>query len=89
MSEGSIEICDSNKQLNSIMTHLCSLLEAEGFKALPMPKSKRDNGAFISLNLIAANLADLARFEENLLVTPEVGSGVNWGTVLTDAPLEV
>ncbi len=83
------EVCKTNQQLNTIAANLCNLLEQKGYNALPMPKAKTiDDETFISLHVIAANLANLGRIEKNLLVTPEVGSGVNWSTVLTDAPLE-
>jgi len=80
---------ETNCQLKYITAHLSSLLQDEGYKALSVPKSKQmNNETFISLHKLAANLADLGQIENNLLVTPEVGPGVNWGTILTDAPLE-
>ena len=82
---------ETNHQLNSITTHLSSLLQQEGYKTLSVPKTEKvDDGSFISLHKLAANLADLGEIEKSgLLVTPEAGSSVNWGTILTDAPLEV
>ena len=82
---------ETNCQLNSITKHLSSLLQQKGYKTLAMPKSKRINDEkFISIHKLAANLADLGQIEESgLLVTPEVGPGVNWGTVLTDAAIEL
>ena len=81
---------ETNQQLNSITAHLSSLLQQEGYKALSFPKTEKvDDNTFISLHKLAANLADLGEIEKNgLLVTPEAGPGVNWGTILTDAPLE-
>lgn len=81
---------ETNQQLNSITTHLSSLLQKEGYKTLSIPKTEKvDDNTFISLHKLAANLADLGEIGENgLFVTPEVGPGVNWGTILTDAPLE-
>ena len=78
---------ETNCQLKSITAHLTSLLEHKGYKAFSVPKADRMNdGTFISLHKLAANLASLGRIEKNgLLVTSEVGPGVNWGTVLTDA----
>ena len=38
---------------------------------------------------MAASKADLGWIEKNMFITPEVGIGVNWGTVLTDAPLDI
>ncbi|MGB9979322.1 4Fe-4S ferredoxin [Methanobacterium sp.] len=79
-----------NQQLNSITVHLSSLLQQEGYKTLSVPKTEKlDDGSFISLHKLAANLANLGEIEKNgLLVTPEVGTRVNWGTILTDAPIE-
>jgi len=89
MSESTAIYNETNCQLKAITAHLSSLLQDEGYKALSVPKSKQmNNETFISLHKLAANLADLGQIEKNLLVTPEVGPGVNWGTILTDAPLE-
>ncbi len=81
---------ETNQQLHVITTHLSSLLQQEGYKTLSVPKTEKiDDGSFISLHKLAANLSDLGEIGKNgLLVTPEVGPEVNWGTVLTDAPLE-
>jgi len=80
---------ETSYQLNIITAHLGSILQEEGYKALHVPKTEYTDGeTFIFLHKLAANLANLGKIENNLLVTPEVGSGVNWGTVLTDAPLE-
>lgn len=55
-----------------------------------MPKSgKINNEIFSSLHYLAASNANLGRIEKNMFITPEVGVGVNWDTVLTDAPLDV
>lgn len=79
---------ETNCQLKYITSQLSKLLEREGYQALTMPKSKELNdGACISFHEVVANLADMGRIEKNLMVTPEVGSSVNWGTVLTNAPL--
>lgn len=89
MSKSTTIYKETNCQLKAITTHLSDLLQDEGYKALSVPKSKQvDDRTFVSLHKLAANLADLGQIENNLLVTPEVGPGVNWGTVLTDAPLE-
>jgi len=78
----------TNCQLKSITSSLSSLLEENGYLALSMPKAREMNdGLDISFHEVVANLADLGKIEKNLLVTPEVGSRVNWGTILTNAPL--
>jgi epoxyqueuosine reductase QueG len=80
---------ETNNQLNTISSYLSNLLEEEGYKALAVPKSGRiDKGLFISLHKMAANLSDLGWIEKDMIVTPEVGPRVNWGTVITDAPIE-
>lgn len=78
----------TNCQLKSITSHLSRLIEQEGYQALAMPKARKMNdGSGISFHEVVAHLADLGKIEKNLLVTPEVGSKVNWGTVLTNAPI--
>lgn len=78
----------TNCQLKSITSHLSRLIEQEGYQALAMPKARKMNDASdISFHEVVAHLADLGEIEKNLLVTPEVGSKVNWGTILTNAPI--
>jgi epoxyqueuosine reductase QueG len=77
---------ETNDQLSIITHNLRDLLENKGYKTLNLPKIGKD-GIFISLHNLAANHADLGFIMEDVLVTPEVGSMVNWGTVLTDAPI--
>jgi len=78
----------TNCQLKVITSHLSSLLEDYGYRALSMPKAREMiDGPPISFHEEVANLANLGKIEKNLLVTPEVGSRVNWGTILTNAPL--
>ena len=81
---------ETNQQLNAITVSLSKLLQHKGYKTLSIPKTEKvDDNNFISLHKLAANVANLGEIEKNgLLVTPEVGSGVNWGTILTDAPIE-
>ena len=89
MSKSTAIYKETNCQLKAITKQLSGLLQDEGYNALSVPKSEKVNeGTFISLHKLAANLANLGQIENNLLITPEVGSGVNWGTVLTDAPLK-
>jgi epoxyqueuosine reductase QueG len=79
---------ETNCQLKNITTRLNNLLENSGYKALILPKSKVEDENNTSLHAIVASLADLGRLEKGKLVTPEVGSYVNWATVLTDAPIK-
>ncbi|MGZ7067738.1 MAG: hypothetical protein ACXVHT_05525 [Methanobacterium sp.] len=77
---------ETNCKLRVITSHLSNLLEKTGYKAISVPKSKIMNDEkFVSLHKLAADLANIGKIEGSLLVTPEVGVGVNWGTVLTDA----
>lgn len=90
LKRNSVVYTEINNQLNSITVYLSNLLEQEGYKALAVPNTGRmDNGIFVSLHKLAAISADLGRIEKNMVVTSEVGPGVNWGTVLTDAPFGV
>ncbi|AIS33017.1 MULTISPECIES: hypothetical protein [Methanobacterium] len=77
----------TNCQLKSITSHLSKLIEERGYQALSIPKAREINeGSHVSFHEAVAYLADMGKIEKNLLVTPEVGSRVNWGTVLTNAP---
>jgi len=80
----------TNCQLKTITMKICDLLEEEGYSSLSFPRSNDTNQQYISLHVIAANHANLGEIGENgQLTTPEVGPGVNWGTVLTDAPIKI
>lgn len=81
---------NTNCQLKSITMKICSLLEDEGYSSFSFPKSKDMDETYLSLHVIAANHANLGEIGKNgLLKTPEVGFGVNWGTILTDATINV
>lgn len=81
---------NTNCQLKTITMKICNLLEDEGYSSFSFPKSKPTNETYLSLHVIAANHANLGKIGKNgLLTTPEVGSGVNWGTILTEAPINV
>lgn len=83
----------TNHRLNIITDKLCSLLQEEGYDALPVPASERyddENIAAIFSHKLAASQAGLGWIGKScLLITPESGPRVRWSTVLTDAPLEV
>jgi epoxyqueuosine reductase QueG len=79
---------ETNLQLNNISSYLSEFLQNKGYKAFAVPKvGGLDNEIFSSLHFLAAKHADLGMVIENKFITPEVGSGVNWGTIITDAPL--
>lgn len=80
------------QQLNLITMRLNDLLKIEDYRSLPIPVTsnithQRKFDTF-SHELIA-NLAGLGQIgKDGLLIAPEVGSRVIWGTVLTNAPLK-
>jgi epoxyqueuosine reductase len=80
-----------NQRLDLLISHMSSLLQREGFRALPIPAAKRvdDNHLCAAFShKLAAHLAGLGWIGKScLLVTPEKGPRVRWATVLTDAPL--
>ncbi|MCE5214345.1 MAG: 4Fe-4S ferredoxin [Methanobacterium sp.] len=73
--------------LKNITSHLSNLLVKNGYKAISMPKSQINLDSDISFHEVVANLAEMGEIDKNSLVTPEVGSSVKWGTILTDAPI--
>jgi epoxyqueuosine reductase QueG len=81
-----------NARLDAIISRAASLLQNEGFRALPIPASNViDGGKLIGAfsHKLAAHLAGLGWIGKScLLVTPQAGPRVRWATVLTTAPLE-
>ncbi|MBP1946558.1 4Fe-4S ferredoxin [Methanobacterium petrolearium] len=78
----------TNCQLKLITSQLSELLENEGYRTFTMPKSRTTDGNDTSFHEVVASLANMGKIEKNQLITPEVGSMVNWGTVMTNAPLK-
>ncbi len=81
-----------NRRLTEMSSRLAAVLSNAGYQALPVAASlkKPDNPleGFYS-NKMTAYLAGLGWIGKScLLVTPEAGPRVRWGSVLTDAPLE-
>ena len=81
-----------NPRIDSISLMLAQSLDRAGFQAFVVPSSQtldrtRLTGVFSQK--LAAHLAGLGWIGKSaLLITPEHGPRVRWGTVLTDAPLE-
>jgi epoxyqueuosine reductase len=81
-----------NPRIDSISLMLAQSLDKAGFRAYVVPASQtvdrtRLTGVFS--HKLAAHLAGLGWIGKSaLLITPEHGPRVRWGTVLTDAPLE-
>jgi epoxyqueuosine reductase QueG len=81
----------TNIILDRIGARVASVLQRNGYHALPIPASRRvDDGRICGLfsHKMAAHLAGLGWIGKScLLVTPDHGPRVRWTTVLTDAPL--
>lgn len=81
-----------NQRLDLLTSQLSSLLQREGYRALPIPAAKRTDDERLCAafsHKLAAHLAGLGWIGKScLLVTPELGPRVRWATVLTDAPLQ-
>ncbi len=81
-----------NPRLDSISAMLAQSLDKAGFQAFVVPSSQtvdRTRLASVFSHKLAAHLAGLGWIGKSaLLITPEHGPRVRWGTVLTDAPLE-
>ena len=81
-----------NPCLDSISLTLAQSLDKAGFQAYVVPASQTvDRTRFVGVfsHKLAAHLAGLGWIGKSaLLITPEHGPRVRWGTVLTDAPLE-
>lgn len=80
-----------NAALDSMALRIANTLQREGYRALPVPASKRASDekiAGIFSHKLAAHLAGLGWIGKScLLVTPDHGPRVRWVTILTDAPL--
>ena len=81
-----------NPRIDSISLMLAQSLDRAGFQAFVVPSSQTvDRTKLIGVfpHKLAAHLAGLGWIGKSaLLITPEHGPRVRWGTVLTDAPLE-
>jgi epoxyqueuosine reductase QueG len=77
--------------IDYITTRLTHVIMSEGYRALPIPCSQivdADNLYGFFSNKMAASLAGLGWIGKScLLITPDRGPWVRWGTILTDAPL--
>jgi len=82
-----------NQRLDLLVSQVSSLLQREGYRALPIPAAKRVDDERICAvfsHKLAAHMAGLGWIGKScLLVTPQVGPRVRWATVLTDAPVQV
>jgi epoxyqueuosine reductase len=80
-----------NAALDGMALQVANTLQREGYRALPVPASKRASDekiAGIFSQKLAAHMAGLGWIGKScLLVTPDHGPRVRWISVLTDAPL--
>jgi epoxyqueuosine reductase QueG len=81
-----------NDRLDDLASQVAGELQRAGYRAYPLPSSKRvDSERICALfsHKLAAHLAGLGWIGKScLLVTPEHGPRVRFVSVLTDAPLE-
>jgi epoxyqueuosine reductase QueG len=81
-----------NPRIDSISLMLAQSLDRAGFQAFVVPSSQtvdRTGLTGVFSHKLAGHLAGLGWIGKSaLLITPEHGPRVRWGTVLTDAPLE-
>ena len=81
----------ANQLLDQIGLRVANTIQQEGYRAFPVPASKRTSDetiAGIFSQKLAAHLAGLGWIGKScLLVTPDHGPRVRWIAVLTDAPL--
>lgn len=81
-----------NSRLDQLGSRIAGQLQRGGYRAMPVPASKRADSERICAifsHKMAAHLAGLGWIGKScLLVTPDHGPRVRWTTVLTDAPLQ-
>jgi epoxyqueuosine reductase len=80
-----------NTRLDLIISQIAGRIQHEGYAAFPVPASKRTDdkriASFFSHKL-AAHCAGLGWIGKScLLITPDAGPRVRWGSILTNAPL--
>jgi len=82
----------TNPEINHITAQVSYMLMEQSYDAIPIPASQTidvDNLFGIFSNKLSASLSGLGWIGRScLLITPEKGPRVRWGTVLTNAPLE-
>jgi epoxyqueuosine reductase QueG len=75
-------------KIDIITARLSEMLQKNGYAAFSVPKIETNEKLFLYLHKLAARMAGLGRIEKNCTVkTLDGGRYVNWGTVLTNAPL--
>ncbi|MDO9044818.1 MAG: 4Fe-4S ferredoxin [Methanobacteriaceae archaeon] len=75
-------------KLDIITANLSELLQKNAYAAFPVPKIETNEKLFLYLHKMAAKMAGLDRIEKDSPNRTLNGDNyVNWGTVLTNAPL--
>ncbi len=81
-----------NDRLDAIASRVSSLLQNEGYRALPVPSwggARPDTLESLFSHKLAAHLAGLGWIgRSGLLITPQAGPRVRWTSVLTTFPVE-
>lgn len=75
-------------KLDIITSRLSEMIQKNGYAAFPVPKIETNEKLFLYLHKLSVRMAGLGQIEKNCTVmTLDDGRYVNWGTVLTNAPL--
>lgn len=78
----------TDSKLDIITARLSELLHKNGYSAFPVPKIETNEKLFFYLNKMAVRMAGLGQIERNCTIMDlDDDRYVNWGTVLTNAPL--
>lgn len=82
-----------NQRLDHIASRLSAIIQKEGNRSLPVPSTQEmtynENLYGMFSHKMAARLAGLGWVGKCcLMITPDAGPRVRWGSVLTDAPLK-
>jgi epoxyqueuosine reductase len=81
-----------NTRIDLITSRIADIIQKNNFSAFPVPASRRfDNKRISSIfsHKLAARQAGLGWLGKScMLITPDHGPRVRWGSVLTDAPLK-
>ena len=82
-----------NTRIDLISSRITGLIQKKGFSVMPVPASIRtDNDRICSFfsHKLAARQAGLGWIGKScMLITPDHGPRVRWGSILTDAPLPI
>ncbi len=78
----------TDSKIDIITARLSEMLQKNGYSAFPVPKIETNEKLFLYLHKLAAMMAGLGKIEKNWTsITLDEDKYVNWGTVLTNAPI--